>query len=189
MLTWNVWHDQLDEIKELIKRDTDALGFLPTDALKYYATSGGILAAGAAATAPIAFIVAAYARPTKPTEAHVYMMCTEKAQRRRGHASRVLKKFEARCLTMHVESITLEVRDNLPGAVRFWQHHGYRIETTKPAGKRRGGQLLCMRKSIYNPSCTYSTSPSHASMPNITLDQARSLFVGLLSTQTEKERA
>jgi GNAT superfamily N-acetyltransferase len=155
-----IWHDELDEVIELAKRETDALGFLPRPSVQYYAQQGGVLSVGVAKCAPIAFLVGAYARMTTPLEAHIYQVMTAKEHRRRTYAKRLLHHFEMRCRIRHVTRITLEVRSDLKPALAFWNQMGYEIYHTKPAGKRRGGELLCHQKLLKTVLTVRNPPPS-----------------------------
>jgi len=121
-------------VKTLMRANSDAVGFIPTEGIKTIASKGGLMILCKRNTR-VGYLLSG---PIKSNEdVTMYQACINSDFRRTGAGKDLFIKFMTRAASLNAKGIKLRCASNL-GANRFWQVLGFNlISTHKPSNRRK----------------------------------------------------
>jgi ribosomal protein S18 acetylase RimI-like enzyme len=126
---------ELAKIKLIAKADTDAIGFLPTASLAYYAAMAGII--GYTCDGELrGFLVAAWATVERPTNSHIMQVAVMEEHRREGIGACLVAQACIEARRRQANKIECWVADDL-AANDFWKGIGFQKDDERWGGGRR----------------------------------------------------
>lgn len=122
-------------VDSLMRKNSEALGFLPLSALDKYAAAGNVWLQYEN-DEPCGYLVFGYGYPV----CKVVQCCIQADARRRDGASRLIEALVSRCNAAGYSAISLRCADDLE-ANGFWQAMGFVFTGQELGGQRRGRRI------------------------------------------------
>lgn len=120
-------------MKLLMRLNSDAVGFLPTQAVERAACRGGLIIQRMKSQR-IGYLLFGPIRPNK--DVYIWQLCIDKDLRGLGHGKKTFSELYKRAKKMNASGIRVRCADNL-SSNQFWKTLGFRHVTTQKPKNRR----------------------------------------------------
>jgi len=138
--------DDASYIIGLMKHNTNALGFIPSTAIRNrWIQSGNYVIQRNSRGRPRGYIL--HGSPVRGRPLFINQACIDFDFRLHGFGLLAVRDVVARALHAGATSIELNCRDDLE-ATAFWEAAGFTLVGARPGGKRRGRYVLHYRAEL-----------------------------------------
>lgn len=141
----------------LMKTETDALGFIPSSAIRdRWIKYGRYIIQRNARGRRLGYLLHGPAKPGRPM--HVNQVCIEYDYRLQGYAILAVRELLNRALAGDCSEIRLRCATDLT-ANHFWKACGFELMEITPGGKRRGRSICHYRIHLQKDFCGETCPP------------------------------
>jgi hypothetical protein len=133
-------------VLHLARRETDAVGFLPREAVESYLDAGAV-AIAMENDAPAGYLLVKDSLSSCPAIRPILQAAVCYDARRRCHGLELVALVERQALEAGRKIIQLKCREELQANL-FWHAAGFQPIATQPAGRRRGGRVIVWAKQV-----------------------------------------
>ena len=133
-------------VRSLAKSESNALGFLPDEALDWY-THHAMVIGGQVNGDPTCFALGKLGSPTYPDAACLYMTAVRNDARRLEHARWLIERISESAIPRGLSRIQLWCRADL-SANEVFHRCGFEIAGARPGGTGRGIAHVCWMRDL-----------------------------------------